>query len=516
MTNQAQLLAVWICAITLAPMRVLAGQCGDLVSLTIPDTNVMSAEIVSAAVTPGRGRGPATNVPSHCRVMAVAKPVTDSEIHLEVWLPSPEQWNGKFLGTGNGGYSGSLSTTEMSEALTLGYAVAGSDTGHQGGDLKFGAGHSEKINDWGFRAIHVMTENAKLIVRAYYGRFPQRAYFTGCSTGGHQALSEAQRYPADYDGIVAGDPGNDRVHLNANFLWAYTALHKEPGNDLPAAKLPVITKAAMAACDAADGIKDGIIADARQCKFDPGVLLCKGSDEPGCLTAPQLATLKKIYDGPRNPRTGARIMPGFPIGSESGWTGYFVGQREPARTDFWRLWVFNNPAWEWRNFDFDADLAYADRKLAAVNAVETDLREFRANHGKLLIYQGWADPVVPPEGTILYFEAMEKRMQGPRATSDFARLFMVPGMGHCSGGVGPSSFDALSALDVWATNGTAPAKIVASHSTAGKVDRTRPLCPYPLTARWKGTGSTDDANSFYCGVVPRVKTAVNKNNGTSK
>lgn len=209
-------------------------------------------------------------------------------------------------------------------------------------------------------------------------------------------------------------------------------------------------------------------------------------------------------------------MPGFPIGSESGWTGYFVGQPEPARTDFWRLWVFNNPAWEWRNFDFDADLAYADRKLAAVNAVETDLREFRANHGKLLIYQGWADPVVPPEGTILYFEAMEKRMQGPRATSDFARLFMVPGMGHCSGGVGPNSFDALSALDVWATNGTAPATIVASHSTAGKVDRTRPLCPYPLTARWKGTGSTDDANSFYCGVVPVVKTAVNKNNGTSK
>lgn len=355
-----------------------------------------------------------------------------------------------------------------------------------------------KIEDWGYRAVHAMTENAKLIVRNYYGRFPAHSYFTGCSTGGHQALSEAQRYPGDYDGIVAGDPGNDRVHLNANFLWAYTALYKEPGNALPAAKLPLITKAAMAACDKADGIEDGILSNPRACRFDPGVLLCKGSDDAACLTAAQVDAVRKIYGGPKNPRTGASIMPGFPVGSEAGWTGYFVGQREPARVDFWRLWVFNNPAWDWRNFDFDADLAYADRKLAAVNAMNPDLSAYKAQHGKLLMYQGWADPVVPPDGTILYYEAVQKAMGGARATADFARLFMVPGMGHCSGGAGPNSFDALGALDEWVTRGKAPEAMIASHATAGKVDRTRPLCPYPMTAHWKGTGSTDEAQNFVC------------------
>ena len=453
-----------------------------------------------------RGRGPSISLPDYCKVLAVTRPVADSEIHFEVWLPAPQTWNGKFEGTGNGGYSGGLSLRDMGLAVSRGYAAAGSDTGHEGGDLKFGVGHPEKITDWGYRAIHAMTDNAKLIVRNYYGHFPVHSYFTGCSTGGHQGLSEAQRYPRDYDGIVAGDPGNDRVHLNANFLWAFTALYKEPGSALQPSKLPLITKAATAACDRTDGIEDGIISDPRTCRFDPGVLLCKGGEDADCLTAPQVEAVRKIYQGPKNPRSGVHIMPGFPIGSETGWTGYFVGQREPARVDFWRLWVFNNPSWDWRNFDFDTDLAYADRKLAAVNAVDSHLSAFKAQGGKILLYHGWADPVVPPEDTILYYEAVEKAMGGARLTTDFARLFMVPGMGHCSGGAAPNSFDALGALDEWVTQGKAPDKLIASHSTAGKIDRARPLCAYPMTAQWKGTGSTDDADSFVCAIqTPRRK-----------
>lgn len=484
-------------AAALTPMTLLGGVCEDLTSLTIPGTTIASATPVPAGPmqASGRGRGPSLNVPAYCKVLGVTRPVTDSEIHFEVWLPAAEAWNGKFLGTGNGGYSSALSLADMGQALALGYATAGSDTGHQGGDLKFGEGHVEKINDWGYRAVHVMTENAKRIVRDYYGRFPKFSYFRGCSTGGHQALSEAQRYPEDYDGILAGDPGNDRVHLNANFLWAYTALYKDAGSALPASSLPLLTKAALAACDAADGVKDGIIGDPHKCKFDPGTLLCKGSGDAACLTAPQVEAVRKIYQGPKNPRTGAIIMPGFPAGSESGWTGYFIGKPEPARSDFWRLWVFHNPAWDWRDFDFDRDLAYADRELAAVNAIGADLRPFKARNGKLLIYQGWADPVVPPESTILYYENVVKKT-GP--ASDFARLFMVPGMGHCSGGAGPSTFDAVTALDEWVANGSAPARIVASHSTAGKVDRTRPLCPYPQVAQWKRSGSTDEESSFAC------------------
>lgn len=492
-----------LCLILLCAAALHADPCESMAALALPDTAIISAGLIAGAPAPVSGRRPAEVIAPHCRVVAVAHPVPDSEIHFEVWLPSPETWNGKFVGTGNGGYSSALSLADMARALAQGYATAGSDTGHEGGDLRFGAGHVEKINDWGFRAVHVMTENAKLIVRNFYGRFPKRSYFTGCSTGGHQGLSEAQRYPEDYDGVIAGDPGNDRVHLNANFLWAYTALYKEPGNSLPAAKLPLIAKAAMSACDRADGITDGIISDPRRCSFDPGDLLCKGSDTSNCLSAGEAEAVRKIYAGPRNPRTGKRIMPGFPIGSESGWTGYFVGRPEPARVDFWKLWVFNNPAWDWRTFDFDSDLAYADRKMSAVNAADPDLRRFKANGGKLLIYQGWADPVVPPECTIFYYESVQRTV-GANSTAEFARLFLVPGMGHCSGGVGPDRFDTMAVLDEWVDRGTAPARIIASHSTAGVVDRTRPLCPYPMTAQWSGQGSTDDAANFSC-VSPRMQ-----------
>ncbi|HVV43933.1 MAG TPA: tannase/feruloyl esterase family alpha/beta hydrolase, partial [Bryobacteraceae bacterium] len=373
----------------------IAATCEDLTSLSMPGATVTSA---AASATPV----------AFCRVRAVARPVADSEIQIEVWLPPAAGWNGKLLGTGNGGYASAMSIPAMQAALKEGYAVVGSDTGHSGGDLRFGQGHPEKIADWAWRAIHVMTDAAKLTVRNYYGKFPQKAYFSGCSTGGQQALSEAQRFPADYDGIVAGDPGNDRIHLNIGFLWSWLATHENGADILPATKLPMITRAVAARCDALDGLKDGLIDDPRRCSFDPSMLLCKSGDSAECLTAPQVAAVRKVYAGATNPRTHKRIFPGWIPGTESGWGGYFVGHAEPARVDFWRLWLFGDPQWDPATFDFDRDVEWADGKLAETAAVNADLRPFRAKQGKLILYQGWADPVVPPEDTIQYFDAMQR------------------------------------------------------------------------------------------------------------
>jgi feruloyl esterase len=391
----------------------------------------------------------------------------------------------------------------MRTALEKGYATAGSNTGHDGGDLKFGAGHPEKIADWGYRAVHVMTGIAKQVVGAYYGHAPAHSYFTGCSTGGHQALMEAQRFPADYDGIVAGDPGNDRIRLNVGFLWSWLAANRDAGNPLPAAKLPMLNRAVMEACDALDGIRDGIISTPQSCRFDPNTLLCKNGDADTCLTESQAAAVRSIYDGARNPRTGERLFPGWERGSESlggrggGWQAYFAGQAEPARTDFWRYWVFGNPQWDPRTFDFDRDVATAAKKVGFIDATNPDLSGFAAQKGKLVMYHGWADPVVPPEDGVQYYESVTGKMGEPK-THSFFRLFMVPGMGHCGGGPGPNTFDALGAMDRWVTDGVAPEQIVASHATDGNVDRTRPLCPYPAVAKWNGKGRSDDAANFVC------------------
>ncbi len=403
-------LAVPTLAISCAP--AFAGSCESLTTLTIPDTAIASAVVSpSGPFSPtGQGGASARVFPAFCRVQAVARPVADSEIHIEIWLPAAEAWNGKLLGTGNGGYSGAVGYSDMERGLRQGYAVAGSDTGHNGGDLKFGVGHPEKIADWAWRAVHVMTETAKLVVRSYYAKFPSQAYFTGCSTGGQQALTEAQRFPGDYDGIVAGDPGNNRVRLNIGFLWSWLAANRDARPPIPSSKLSLLNKAAIAACDELDGIKDGIIGDPRACRFDPAVLQCKGVEDAGCLTESQAAAVRKIYDGARNPRTGERLYAGWVPGSESGWSGYFVGQREPARLDFWRYWVFADPDWDFHSFDFDRDAAYTDSKMEFLTANNSDLTRFKERGGKLLMYEGWADPVVPPDDVIRYFESVQSVM----------------------------------------------------------------------------------------------------------
>jgi len=489
--------------------------------LTLPQVTIASAVPTPAGpFTPPGAPASFTplNLPAFCRVVAVSAPTSDSTINFEVWIPTAEAWNGKFQGVGNGAFEGAIAYAAMAAALGRGYATASTDTGHTGGDLKFGEGHPEKIVDWAYRSIHLMTEAAKVIVRNHAGRFPDRSYFSGCATGGHQALSEAQRYPGDYDGIVAGAPAADRTNEILYYLWAWMATHTDEGvSVVPAAKLPLITKAAVAACDAVDGVTDGVIDDPRRCRFEPATLLCRGADEASCLTRPQLEAVKKVYGGLRSPRTGALIFPGWPLGSEAygegagaGWRGSVLDLREPRRVDFFRYFVFNDPNWNWRTIDWDRDVAYTNAKMGFINATTPDMSAFKARGGKLLMYTGWVDPILPAEDVLHYYDAVVKRSGGLGKTAEFFRLFMAPGMGHCNGGPGPNVLDSIGPLERWVEQGAAPERIVASHATKAIIDRTRPLCVHPLVARWKGIGSTDDAANFVCAaeaLTPRRSTS---------
>jgi feruloyl esterase len=488
------------------PASSYGTSCANLAALTIPTITIRSATATAAGpFTPANGATPLT-LPAFCRVEATARPTSDSDIRFEVWIPPSDAWNGKLEGVGNGGYSGAIGYTAMATGLRRGYAVVSTDTGHAGDDMKFGQGHPEKVIDWAYRSIHVMTDAAKLIVRNAQGRFAERAYFSGCSSGGHQALSEAQRYPDDYDGIIAGDPANNRIRQTFAFLYSWLSTHTSDGKPIvTTAKLALLTKAAVEACDSLDGLKDGIIDDPRRCHFDPAKLACKGADDATCLTQPQVDAAKKMYEGVKNPRTGEPIYTGWPRGSEAfgdnpiqSWRQYVVDPQEPMRVGFFRYFLFHDPNWDYRTIDIDRDLAFAEQKLPYMAAVEKDLTPFKKRGGKLLMYTGWADPVVPPQDTVAYYDGVAKAMGGLDKTREFYRFFLAPGMGHCSGGTGPNQFDMLTALEQWVEKGIAPERIVASHSTGGKIDRTRPLCVYPQVARWKGTGSTDEAANFSC------------------
>ena len=442
--------------------------CADLTSLKIPGVSVISSSVVLTG-SAGRGAQPQM-LPPYCRVMAQATPVADSHINIEIWIPV-DNWNGKLLGVGNGGFAGSLPTPAMASALVRGYATVGTDTGHAGDNLDFGDGHPEKIVDWSYRAVHVMTDVAKLVIRDHRGKFPDHAYFEGCSTGGQQALSEAQRFPQDYDGIVAGDPGHNRVRLIIGFLWSWMAAHPDGGASvLTPETLATVTKAAVAACDAQDGVKDGLISDPRACKFDPSTLVVTsgGGSDPG-LTPTQAAAIKKIYDGAKNPRTGEQIFPGWARGSEQGWGSYITNPREPVRFTFFPSFVFHDPRWDMRSFDWDHDVAYADSVMADLSATSRDLSAFKARGGKLVMYTGMADPVVPPQDTFNYYEDVAKRFGGLASTQAFFRFFPIAGMGHCGGGPAPVTFDALGALEQWVEKGNAPGRLSAS----------RPICMYP-------------------------------------
>jgi feruloyl esterase len=509
MTRIAAVILTSIPVIVMAqpPQAAPGAACESLVGLTIPGVTIDSATSVAAgAFTPPNAQAPLT-LPAFCRIAATARPTSDSEIRFEVWAPLAENWNGRFQGVGNGGYQGSIAYAAMATALRRGYATASTDTGHTGDDMRFAQGHPEKLVDYGWRAIHVMTESAKLIVRNARGRFPDKSYFVGCSAGGHQAMSEVQRFPADYDGVIAGAPAHNRLRQTFGFMWSWTATHDADGRPLlTAASLGLVTKAVNAACDASDGLADGLVEDPRACRFDPASLACRpGGDQATCLTPPQIEAFRKVYAGLKSPRTGEQIYSGLPRGSESfgdagiqSWRQYVTEPKEPSRIGLFRYFLFHDPSWDLRTLDYDRDLAHAEAALPHLPAVERDLSVFRKRGGKLLMYAGWIDPVVPPQDTAAYYEAVARTMGGEDNVRDFFRLFMAPGMGHCGGGPGPNQFDALTTLEQWVEKGVAPAMLLATHSTNGTVDRTRPLCPWPQVARYKGAGSIDEAANFTC------------------
>jgi feruloyl esterase len=484
-----------------------AASCDALRTLSLANTTITLAQEVPAggftmpspSGAPQPAAGLLADLPAFCRVAATLAPSSDSEIKVEVWLPA-SNWNGKFQGVGNGGWSGAINYGALAAALRRGYAAASTDTGHSGGRGEFALGHPEKLIDFGWRAVHEMTGRAKQVIDAYYGAGPRLSYWTGCSSGGKQGLKEAQRFPADYDAIVAGAPANYWTHLVAMSISVAQATLRDAASFIPRQKYQVLHDAVMAACDAGDGVTDGVLEDPTRCRFDPAAIQCKGGDAADCLTGPQVAAARKIYAPVTNPRTGAEIFPGLEPGSEKGWAG-LAGGPGPLQIadDHFKFVVFKDPAWDFRTLDFDRGVAEADRiDGGLLNANDPDLRPFFARGGKILMYHGWNDQLIPPRNSIEYLRQVEAVVNGREEAARSIRLFMVPGMAHCAGGDGPSTFDALGALEQWVEHDAPPQRIVASKRTDAVVVRTRPLCPYPQVARYSGRGSTDDEQSFVC------------------
>ena len=496
------------------PGHAWAADCAQLAGLHLPHTTITVAESVAAGAfkPPGRAGGFGVppglyqKLPAFCRVAGTIKPTPDSDIRFEVWMPEAD-WNGKFVGVGNGVWAGAISLSEMAAPLQRGYATAATDDGHQGNplDASFAAGHPQKLIDFGYRAPHEMTVAAKALIAAFYAKPASRSLFVSCSTGGRQGLMEAHRYPNDYDGISSMAPANPMVKLMVSSLWTGYSTMKDPASHIAPAKFMLVNKAVLAACDAQDGVKDGIIGDPRTCHFDPAVLLCKSGDAADCLTAPQVAALRAIYAGPRDPRTGKAIFAGFEPGSEAQLPIQTQGT-EPfgAATSFFKDLVVKNPGWDFRSFDYDRDVT---RSLAAAGAQldvpPTGLDAYLSSGHKLLLSHGWADGLIPPANTVAFYTALVKHIGKQEAAKD-TRLFMIPGMGHCSGGPGPFVVDALGTIDHWVDSGQAPDRIIASNPP-GEVARTRPLCPYPQVARYSGSGSTDQAENFQCRTPQRSK-----------
>ncbi|HXF38688.1 MAG TPA: tannase/feruloyl esterase family alpha/beta hydrolase [Blastocatellia bacterium] len=514
---------VLVTALAAGSTPASAQTCEKLAGLKLTNTTITSAQPVNAgAFAPPTGIAtPFKELPAFCRVTGVIKPTADSDIKFEVWMPT-SGWNGKFQGIGNGGFAGSISYAGLAGAVARNYAAASTDTGHATSDASWALGHPEKIVDYGHRAVHEMTEKAKAIINAFYGNAPKRSYFASCSNGGRQALMEAQRYPNDYDGLIAGAPANQFTHILSGFAWNLQATLNDPASYITPAKLKAIETAALASCDARDGVTDGVLDDPTRCSFDPSVLLCKGTESDQCLTEKQIAALRKIYSGPRYSK--GQLIPGFVPGGETGpggWSAWVTGSGQNRglqfffATETFKNMIYNDPKWDFKTFDLEKDSKLADEKLGShLNAIDPNLKAFKARGGKLILYHGWSDAALPPVNTINYFQSVVAKM-GQRDTSSFVRLFMVPGMQHCAGGPGPSSFGAFVssaqsdaqhdmsvAIERWVEDGFAPDQVIASKRQGldpkSPATRTRPLCPYPQVARYKGSGSTDDAANFVC------------------
>jgi feruloyl esterase len=518
-------------------VRAAGLACEQLAQLALPNTKITSAQTVAAgAFAPPASMAPwlagdpsfYNKVPEFCRVVVEDRPTADSDIRIEVWLPA-SAWNGKFRGQGNGGFAGEIDYRSLGLAVLQGYASAATDTGHagEGTNAAWALGHPEKIIDFAYRAIHEMTVVGKATVKAFYGDAPQHSYFANCSNGGRQALMEAQRFPEDYDGILAGAPANYWTRLLSSALYDAQVTTTDPASYIPTSKIPTIAKAVNESCDAKDGVTDGVLNDPRQCHFDPEKLLCKKSDSDSCLTQPQVTALKKLYQGAHDTK-GHEIFPGFLPGGEDGpggWRAWITGAA-PGKGllfafggGFFSDMVYDRADWNYKQANLDEAVAAADKKFAGVlNATETNLKPFASHGGKLVIYHGWNDAAISALNSINYYEGVTNRM-GKQDTESFLRLFMVPGMQHCGGGPGPDVFGQFGlspqndaqhniylALEQWVEKGTAPSTVIASKQAgegpAAAVKETRPLCAYPQVATYKGSGDTNDAANFVCGAPP--------------
>ena len=487
-----------------APRVAAAGPiaCESLRQVPLTNGTLISAESVQAggltppAPTNASAAGAFKTLPAFCRVTARLTPTPDSDIRVEVWLPL-SGWNRKVQAVGNGGLGGTIPYAALAAAVRTGYAAAGTDTGHVGGNGDFVAGHPERLVDFAYRAIHEMTVSAKAVVAAHYDARPARSYFNACSTGGRQALIEAQRYPEDFDGIVAGDASWDQMRLYAARVALNVFVNREPAAVIPPSKYPMIHNAVLGACDAVDGVKDGVIEDPARCSFDFATLTCSGDDRAECLTKAQVESAKAMASPIIDRQGGAVLHPGrYYPGSELGWGG--VGGPVPSGESLegMKKIVFN-AGWDYHTLRVPDDIERAVRADGGLlYGGDPDLTRFFSRGGKLLMYHGWADPLVTPDASLMMYKWITEAV-GPAATSSLA-LFMVPGMGHCQGGPGTDVFDKVAALDQWVESGTKPLSILASHMTGTVADRTRPLCAYPAIAHYIGSGSTDDARNFRC------------------
>jgi feruloyl esterase len=496
-------------AVALRAQNGRAAACTALANTALPNTSITAAETVTGGsfTVPGTTNA-MNNLPPFCRIAGAIKPTQESEIRFEVWLPL-DKWNGKFAGVGNGGWAGTISYGQLQEELRRGYAAASTNTGHQAGPAldaaRFAFEHPEQLVDFAYRAHHETTLKAKALVNAFYGQAPERAYWFGCSSGGNEGLHEAQRFPEDYDGIVAGAPANNFTRLMAGDFDATQAVLKNPASNLPATALGVLYRGVLAACDATDGVTDGVVEDPRRCRFDPGTLQCAANQkQDSCLTAAQVDAARRVYRGPTNP-AGTRIYPGLSVGSEPFWPNRDAASPFPIPISYYKWLVFRDPNWDWTTLDMTRTADYeaiqkAEVKLAPIlNATNPDLRQFRTRGGKLLQWHGWSDQLIAPQNSIDYYESVRSFFGGNTAdVQSFYRLFMAPGMTHCSGGTGPNTIDMQAVLEEWVEKGKAPERVIATHQVNGVVDRSRPLCPYPQVSTYKGQGDTNDADSFAC------------------
>lgn len=437
-----------------------------------------------------------------CRVIGFIEPVKNSHIEFEVWLPPAAKWNGKYFAVGNPAFEGAIKYQGLAGAIEKGYATASTDTGHEDPGHKWAMGHPESVVDWTHRAVHETTVVAKRLIQGFYGKAPSYSYWDSCHNGGRQGLAEAQLYPEDFDGIVAGDPAYYLTHLQAGSEYLSWVALKD-GTDAPAfippAKYAALHRAALDACDAKDGVKDDAIEDPTRCNFDPASIQCKGADNASCLTAPQVETARRIYAGAKF-ADGTQIYSGFEPGSELVWNAMIAGP-EPLfiNNGFFKFMAFQDPDWDFKTFDIDLDTRKIDARLGPViNTTQTDLKAFKAHGGKLLMYQDWNETWVPPRTATTYYNSVVATMGGENQTKDFFRLFMIPDFGMCAG-MSQGTFDALGAVQKWREQGIAPDQIKATYSDRGRVYKARPVCPYPQGAIYNGSGETTDAANFHCG-----------------